>query len=151
MTEKMHSPVIKPVVTSPYGWRTLKGKPQFHDGIDFVNKDRKDTIVFAIWDGEVCLDVDYYDESKRWTDGRHSGGNFVILKHIIDGKLYYTRYMHIDKNTVTKDQKIRKGQTLGHYADVGFSYGAHLHLDMYDYKWKKIDPTPVLRQYGLEV
>jgi len=142
------SKLIRPVrephkVTSPYGQRYLQGKPQFHDGIDYINTER-DTSVLAIADGVVCLDVDFYEEAKRWTDKRHSAGNYVIIKHTIDDKIFYCRYMHLSQNSVMQGQAVKQGDFIGRYADVGFSFGAHLHFDMFDASWKKIDPTPVL-------
>ena len=150
-----HPPVKSPIVTSPYGWRTLNGKPQFHDGVDYVSPESNE--VFALWDGVIAHDMDYYEASKRWTDGRHSLGNFVIVKHVIDGKLYFVRYCHLSRNYVQAGQEVKRGQVLGRYADVGFSYGAHLHLDGYDYKWHKTwgplgggNFSKVLKEYGVK-
>lgn len=140
----LRSPVKKPIITSPYGERILNGKRQFHDGIDVISE-IGDTIVCAITDGVVCHDVDFYQEKKRWKDKRHSAGNYVIVKHIIDDKLYYTRYLHLTVNFCYQGQALEKGEPLGIYADVGRSYGAHLHFDMYNSKWKKIDPSFVLK------
>lgn len=140
---KLIWPVYEPHrITSPYGPRILNGTSQFHDGIDFVSGSTSE--VLAIADGQVCLDIDFYEESKRWTDGRMSGGNYVIIKHNLHGADYYCRYLHLIRNTVSKGDPVKQGQVIGRYADVGLSYGAHLHFDMYDASWKKIDPTPVL-------
>jgi murein DD-endopeptidase MepM/ murein hydrolase activator NlpD len=133
-------PVKKPYrITSPYGWRTLQKKQQFHDGIDFVSSSSKD--VLSILDGVVMFDMDNYDEALRWTDGKHSGGNMIIIKHEFNGKKYFARYLHLGKNTVKKSETIKEGHVIGQYSDVGYSFGAHLHFDLYDDKWKKIDPT----------
>ena len=134
------TPVKDAKVTSPYGWRTLNGKKQFHDGIDFVST-TGDNTVRAIADGKVCYDVDYYEESKRWTDKRHSAGNYLIIKHAINGKTYYGRYFHLGENYVSNGDVVVEGQAIGYYADAGISYGAHLHFDIYDDKWKKLNPT----------
>lgn len=141
---KLIRPVREPHrVTSPYGHRKLAGKDQFHDGIDYVSGSGSREVV-AIADGVVCLDVDFYEESKRWTDGRHSGGNMLIIKHRIHGADYYCRYLHLITNTVAKGEAVLQGRVIGEYADVGYSFGAHLHFDMFDSEWKKIDPTPVM-------
>lgn len=139
------SPVKDYKITSNYGPRILNGKEEFHDGIDFISKSGKN-IVHAIAEGVVCHDVDFYNEAKRWTDRRHSAGNYLIIKHHIphNGALYYVRYMHLDPNFCFQGQEIEKGEPIGLYKDVGRSYGAHLHLDMYDKNWNKIDPSFIL-------
>lgn len=144
----MISPVNNPRITSPYGNRRDPRDPQkvqFHDGIDLVSKD-KDTTVRAIAPGAVVFDMDNYREALRWTDPHHSAGNYLIIKHEIGGRVYYFRYLHLGSNTVANGQNVDEGKVIGHFADVGYSFGAHLHLDAYDENWKKIDPTPLVSE-----
>ena len=137
-------PIKEYRISSPYGKRILNGKEQFHDGIDFVSL-TNDKTVRAITDGIVCFDVDYYEEAKRWTDKRHSAGNYVIIKHNINDKLYYVRYIHLGINYCYEGQQVEKGEPVGVYADVGYSFGSHLHFDSYNSKWEKIDPSFMLK------
>jgi murein DD-endopeptidase MepM/ murein hydrolase activator NlpD len=139
----MTPPVKNPKITSPYGPRKLRGKKQFHDGIDFVSE-TGDNKVYSIGEGVVCLDFDYYENARRWIDKKHSAGNYIIIRTKIEGKEYYVRYLHIVINYVEIHQFIEEGAIIGEYGDVGYSFGAHLHLDMYNPNWRKIDPTPVL-------
>jgi murein DD-endopeptidase MepM/ murein hydrolase activator NlpD len=141
----MKPPVDKPVITSPYGMRTLNGKRQFHDGIDFVSGD-KSSNVYSILPGVVTLDYDHYDDGKRWSDPANSAGNYVIIKSNINGEDHFVRYLHLKENFVSENQKVEEGFLIGTYADVGFSFGAHLHLDMYNSRWVKIDPTPIINE-----
>lgn len=142
----MIEPVKKHRVSSPYGKRILKGKEQFHDGIDFVSK-VKSASVYSIGPGECTYDFDNYDDKKRWNlRDKHTAGNMVIIKTEIGGKQYYVRYLHLKENTLTNGQPVAEGDKIGEYADVGYSFGAHLHLDIYDMKWRKIDPTPILAE-----
>jgi len=144
MITKLIRPVFEPhKITSPYGERIIWGKKQFHDGIDYVNKNN-DQRVRAIADGVIVLDVDYYIHKLRWSDNRHSAGNFVILKHSIHGKDYFVRYMHLKENYVSKSDKVKQGTVLGEYANVGKSTGPHVHIDMYNQSWVKLDLTPIL-------
>jgi murein DD-endopeptidase MepM/ murein hydrolase activator NlpD len=129
-------------ITSPYGWRTLNGAKQFHDGIDWIGAN---TNVYAIAPGICAFDMDTYSEALRWTDQKHSAGNMVIIQHTINGFIFYVRYLHLIKNIISQKERIEEGQKIGEYADVGYSFGAHLHLDAYDNKWNKIDPTPLFR------
>jgi murein DD-endopeptidase MepM/ murein hydrolase activator NlpD len=150
-------PVKSPVVTSPYGPRVLNGQQQFHDGVDFVacgdngSVGSADRTVSSIGPGEVIYDKDNYQEAGRWTNPEDSAGNMVIVKTAIGGAAYYVRYLHLGINRVSVGQRVEAGQALGTYADAGYSFGAHLHLDAYTLDWTKIDPTPILRAAGVPV
>ena len=139
----MHLPVSNPYkITSGYGWRTLNGSKQFHDGIDFIGANKN---VYSIAPGICAFDMDNYSEALRWIDSKHSAGNMVIIQHTIDDAIYYVRYMHLLKNLISQKEYVTEGQKIGEYADVGYSFGAHLHLDVYDRAWKKLDPNVILK------
>jgi murein DD-endopeptidase MepM/ murein hydrolase activator NlpD len=143
-------PVKEPYrISSPYGWRTLQGKKEFHSGIDFVS-DSDSEDVLAIADGIVVYDQDDYDDALRWVDKHHSAGNMVILQHEIDGQSYYVRYLHLLENTIKKGERVNEGDVIGQYADVGRSFGAHLHIDAYDVDWKKLDITQLFIAGGID-
>jgi len=151
----LSAPVIAPVLTSDYGPRILNVVQQFHDGIDIVNAGQNvsdrlnpvNTQVFAIAPGIVCYDFDKYDDRFRFDLQGHkedSAGNMVIIDSEIEGIKYFIRYLHLIKNTVMQGDIIKTGQNIGDYADVGFSYGAHTHIDVFLHDWsKKIDPKSV--------
>lgn len=132
-------------ITSPYGMRTLNGKRQFHGGIDFIsaNNDRR---VYSIGGGVCCFDFDDYEDRKRWNDVKHSGGNYTIITTKIGGIQYYVKYLHLVENYISKGQIIKADDLIGKYADVGYSFGAHLHLNIYNSSWEPIDPTPILQK-----
>lgn len=146
----MVAPVFNPVVTSHYGPRVLAGKPDFHRGIDYVDG-TNDRRVRAVADGVVVLDFDSYDDAKRWIDPVHSAGNYICVQHTIEGQTYFARYLHLLKNTVTKLEKVSMGAVLGEYADVGFSYGAHVHFEIFNSAWQIVDPSEILRARGIPV
>lgn len=144
MTTKLIRPVEEPSkVTSPFGRRVINGEKQFHDGIDYASK-TNGLSVLAITDGVVTYDKDNYQHSDRFTDPADSAGNFVILKHLIHGMYYFVRYLHLGRNVVSIGQQVRRGDVLGFYGDYGYSYGPHVHLDMYTLNWVKINPTPIM-------
>jgi murein DD-endopeptidase MepM/ murein hydrolase activator NlpD len=143
----MRPPVNSPLITSPYGQKRNFPPfgPHIHDGIDYVDKNN-DRRVFAVADGVVVLDFDGYDPRLAWTDARHSLGNYIIVKHTLNGHDCFARYCHLIKNNVSHGQVIKEGFLLGEYADAGMSKGAHLHWDVYDEKWIKwTDPA----KYGV--
>src|SRR4030042_210708 len=122
----MRLPVDNARVTSGYGKRVLNGKEEMHAGVDFVSRER--STVYAIANGSVSYDMDNYKEALRWIDRKHSLGNFVIIDSFIDKKMHHIRYAHLLFNHVIVGQSIKEGDILGEYADVGYSFGPHLHI-----------------------
>jgi murein DD-endopeptidase MepM/ murein hydrolase activator NlpD len=108
------------LITSPFGWRTLNGVYEHHDGIDFVDANRKekvsDVYINAFADGKVVL-----------CGYGNSVGNYVDLLH--SGNIL-TRYHHMKNNSVrvTTGQQVKKGDILGIMGTTGYSTGIHLHF-----------------------
>ena len=147
----MISPVKNPIVTSPYGKRMLNGVEQFHPGIDYVSG-VGDPSVSSILPGIVVLDFDDYEDAKRWFDPKSSAGNYVCVQHFLpSGDYFFARYLHLAKNNVSHAQRIPEGYILGPYANVGISYGAHLHIESYDAKWVPTDIGLILGPAGIPV
>ena len=124
----MRLPVDNHIITSGYGERTLKDKKEFHDGIDF--KGLVDNNVFAVYNSVCTYDMDNYNEALRWVDKHHSGGNMVIIDFQIGNTLFHMRYLHLIDNLICIGQKLKEGDLIGHYGDVGYSFGPHLHNDL---------------------
>jgi murein DD-endopeptidase MepM/ murein hydrolase activator NlpD len=141
-------PIAEPYkITSPFGAK--RNIPPWgehtHDGVDLVSNFNQN--VYAAAGGKVISDRDTYEHAKRWVAGSgNSVGNRVIIESIIDGKKYFCAYYHLIENYVEEKQDILTGQLIGMYADVGMSYGAHLHFMMWDEHWKVVNP-----QIGLGV
>lgn len=57
-------------------------------------------------------------------------GNYVILKHEIDGKTFYTVYAHLSKVNVKTNDSISQGQLIGESGNTGNSTGPHLHIEL---------------------
>ena len=149
-------PVSRPIVTSRYGWRMLNGQRQWHPGIDYVSPETE--LVRAILPGEVAIDFDEYEHAKRWS-GPHTAGNYLCIKHETPpgglrrqfGLHTFWRYLHLENNECALHQLVNQGDIIGRYGDVGFSYGAHLHLEAYTLKWEPMDPRPILQALGVPV
>lgn len=116
-------------VTSPYGWRTLNGVREFHYGQDIVGDN--DWNVRAIWD---CVKV---EAVPGYNGGR---GNLV--------RLYYNNTLrvicqHLNKIYITTGQKVKQGDKVGLMGQTGYSFGAHLHIEVQVYKnggWYAVEP-----------
>lgn len=139
-------------IRSPYGYRTLDGVLQFHDGLDILGSNDD---LLAIYDGEVFFSTDIY-ESKH--DG--TGCRTVVLKHKIGDKVLLVQYSHCNDIYVQVGDHVKKGQVIalmgwtGEVRPYG-KQGKHLHVSMYyvDDAWKwnyktrdkyRFDPQQIL-------
>jgi len=129
------------------GIRITRGISLFHRGVDMKlsNFDRR---VYAFEGGTVVKVFNNYNPKKRWSDWINSGGNYVVIKSRMQGKDCLMRYLHLYNLKVKVGQKIGKNQLLGQYDDIGYSFGAHLHLDVHDMQGKLMDPLPDLSDYA---
>lgn len=109
-----------------------------HNGIDLVSASGKDLSIIAIAEGTVLTATDGIDGYNEY----NTCGNFVKILHS-NGLI--TRYLHMTKNTicVKQGQKIKKGDKLGIMGNTGYSFGKHLHFDVFDGQ-AYVDPLPYL-------
>lgn len=132
-------------ISSDYGVERVlpDGRRQIHDGIDFISTSG-DRTVFSLTNGYVAYDFDDYCHLRRYQKP-NTGGNMIIVTSVIKGVTYHIRYLHLVKNNVVKGQMVYDGMPIGEYGDVGYSFGAHVHLDVYTADWsKKINPHSIL-------
>lgn len=110
-------PIAKPVtVTSEFGWRTLDGVEEFHNGIDIVNNNPT-TPIYASQAGEIVVST-----------FENSYGNYVVILHA-DG--IYTGYAHMSERIVSVGDTVNRGQQIGNMGNTGNSFGAHLHFQFF--------------------
>ena len=72
-----------------------------------------------------------------------SWGNNVLIWHNQD---YSTRYAHCSSLAVTPGQYVEQGQTIGYVGNTGYSFGYHLHFEVY-YGGSRVNPDPYLGIY----
>lgn len=108
-----------------------------HKGIDIVKYKNSLDYVIAHSSGVVEKVVKNYNRTDK-TGGSY--GNYVLIKH---SNGYYTLYAHLKYGSVTvsKGQKVKKGQVLGYMGNTGYSKGAHLHFEVRNRKNERINPT----------
>ncbi|RKW23669.1 hypothetical protein D8B46_03045 [Candidatus Gracilibacteria bacterium] len=97
-----------------YGWDVGYGG---HMGVDIVTA--KGTPVYATADGEVI-------NAKTGS----AEGNFVSIKHNINGKTIVSNYLHLSEYLVSKGQTVRAGDLIGRVGSTGNSTGNHLHFQI---------------------
>lgn len=112
--------------------RKPNGTWGFHYGVDMAAQ--RGTPVYAVDDGVVV--------QAQYVAGY---GNTVVIQH--DAR-YKTRYAHLDRIYVRKDQSVSKRQRIGSVGDTGFTIksgkdASHLHLEVYDHG-KQVNPLNYL-------
>jgi hypothetical protein len=111
-----------------------------HKGIDLAAD--PGTRVVAVADGEIV-------KAGNFNDGF---GGQVLIKHVTeDGKVFYTRYAHLNKWYARENEKITKGEKIGEsggekgHPNAGRSEGPHLHFEVLDGGLVAKDPEPYLK------
>ena len=123
--------------TSAFGMRNNAR----HKGID-LKADSGDRIVAAL-PGVII-------KSDDTSDPQGYGGQ-ILIKHDIDGKIFYTRYAHLRKRYVVANETVSQGEKIGEAGggendpNKGRATGPHLHFELLDYGQKPIDPEPYLK------
>lgn len=95
-----------------------------HNGTDIWSP-HEPCIIEAPYDGVVL-------EAKKSTAPGGGFGNYVVLRHKINGKDYTSLYAHMKDGSlkVKKGQKVEAGQMLGKMGTTGMSTGKHLHWEL---------------------
>jgi murein DD-endopeptidase MepM/ murein hydrolase activator NlpD len=102
-----------------------KGKLKY--AIDFSCKE--ETKIYASLGGKVVYVKQDSKvggpDKKYWYDG-----NRIVIKHMNDE---YTGYEHLKFNgsKVKVGQTVRKGQLIGYTGNTGFTFGPHLHFEVF--------------------
>ncbi len=118
-------PVKNGNLSSKYGIRKdpFNGRRRMHAGIDIAA--RSGTRIYPLGKGKVIF------------SGKKSGyGNIIEIRH---GKNIISRYAHLKKSFVKKDQLINKNDIIAQVGSTGRSTGPHLHLEIL-LSGKTIDP-----------
>ena len=84
------------------------------------------------------------DQLQYWNGntktGMQSYGNMVRINHgVYDGGLLQSRYAHMSKILVKKDDNVYRGQIIGYMGATGNAIGQHLHFEVL-WKGKRYNP-----------
>ncbi|RPG58463.1 MAG: M23 family metallopeptidase [Flavobacteriales bacterium TMED191] len=129
-------PAIQPVsnenlkrMASGYGLRIdpIYKTKKFHYGMDFSAP--IGTPIYATGDGTI--------EKIKRSRSKKDYGNYILINHGYD---YQSFYAHLDKVLVSKGQKVKRGDLIGHVGNTGKSTAPHLHYEI-RYKKQKINPV----------
>ncbi len=112
----MINPVPAASVSSRYGWRVLRGKSDFHEGLDLAAW--KGTSIYAAASGEVI----YAGYSQSY-------GNHIKIRHE-DGLI--TLYAHCSELLVDTGDIVSQADEIGLVGSTGNSTGYHCHFEVYE-------------------
>ena len=87
------------------------------------------TPIYATGDGTI--------EKIKRSRSKKDYGNYILINHGYD---YQSFYAHLDKVLVSKGQKVKRGDLIGHVGNTGKSTAPHLHYEI-RYKKQKINPV----------
>ena len=118
------------VLTSKFGWRDdpINGEQAYHRGVDIRGERGEE--VKATADGIVKIEA--------YTKG---DGRYVMIDH---GNGFVTKYAHLKKSLVKKDDTVLRGQVIGLVGSTGRSTGPHVHYEIH-YNDKIVNPTRFVR------
>ncbi|MBQ4159807.1 MAG: peptidoglycan DD-metalloendopeptidase family protein [Clostridia bacterium] len=116
-------------ITSEFGTRTFRGRPDNHTGIDIAVP--QGTPVLAAEDGVVLV--------SGWSKSGY--GNYITINH---GSIT-TLYAHNSVLQVNAGQTVKKGQQIALAGSTGNSTGPHIHFGVIDNSTGKYtNPRPYI-------
>jgi murein DD-endopeptidase MepM/ murein hydrolase activator NlpD len=135
LLHEMGWPVINPVISSTYGYRSsCKQCSSFHGGVDFTPG--RGTPVMSAMRGVVV---------KVEDSGQY--GVHVIIKHDLHKQVWHTVYAHMQRGSVPIEIKpgtsVEIGDVIGKVGSTGLSTGPHLHFEV-RVDGIKVNPMPLL-------
>lgn len=128
-------------ISSGFGDRAApcRGCSTSHSGIDF--NPGAGAAIFAIADGVVV----------EHQDGHGSWGNYVVIRHTIDGQTVFSGYAHMQSasSPLAVGEEIRVGDFVGLVGATGQATGAHLHFTISIGEQNHfVDPFTFLKTYA---
>ena len=114
------------IVNSDFGRRDVNSGSKIHKGIDILVN--KGTPVHAVADGRVIK-----------VNRDSNSGNYIVIKHTLGDKEFFTKYLHLDSVTPGLALRhVKKGDIIARSGDTGIG-GAHLDYRI-EYKGFPVDP-----------
>lgn len=136
------------VVTQKYKNKSANYKGGYHIGTDIRLKNDPNRSVFAIAEGSV-IKVDTTSDFNWFRPGSWGKGspygNHIIIKHVIEGEIYFSLYAHLSDPKVRIGDTVASGELIAVGGNTGMSTADHLHLELRKDRnllSRNIDPAP---------
>lgn len=115
-------------ITVNYGERVhpITKEKMKHSGVDLKGEVGEPVTVTE--DGEIVetdFDVIY--------------GNYIKVKHELNGEISYSKYGHLSKIDVVVGDRVKRGDKIGEVGATGMATGPHLHFEMQNANGESID------------
>ncbi len=118
-------PVRDVAITQGYGMTSYAKKGAYgggpHNGVDFAAD--TGTSVYAAMGGKV-LAMGSMTKNGKW----YGYGRWIAIDH---GNGLVTLYGHLSKQSVSRGEKVDKGEKIGLSGNTGYSSGPHLHFSVF--------------------
>ncbi len=103
-----------------------------HGGIDIPTGELGKNVL-AVANGTVTSVKNECKHISAKCDCGGGWGNYITIKHTVNGVVYYSRYAHLTLNSikVKKGDAVASGQLIGLSGSSGQSSGPHLHLELF--------------------
>ncbi len=108
---------VEGIITSDFGWRRLRGRKEFHTGVDIA----------APYGSKVVATAPGYVMFAGWIKGY---GYTVIIYH---GYGFVTLYAHMSAIEVERGEKVSRSRVRGYVGSTGRTTGPHLHYEVIKY------------------
>jgi len=115
-------------ITANYGERIhpITKEKMKHSGVDL--KGAIGDPVTVVEDGEV-VEADF--------DTTY--GNYIMVKHEVNGEVIYSKYGHLSKIDVKVGDFVNNGDKIGEVGATGMATGPHLHFEMQNANGESMD------------
>lgn len=139
-------PIDTPYISSDYGWRVLRGRRSFHNGIDFVKPVATDTSgspIYAVKGGTI---------TKLVTQEDGNGGGVRVRIRSTENPTIEYNYFHMltnSNNHLTLGQVVNQGDQIGEVGSTGSSTAPHLHFEIWNGTLNRIDPYSIFPELAL--
>lgn len=131
-------PVNQPFkISSCFGRRIdpITHLPSDHKGMDVVPT--SDSTIYSIYDGVIStVSMSKPSSFNCKSDcGGYAGGNYIIIRHEINGSVYISKYLHLQQEVlegISVGATVDAGQAIGIMGSTGKSTNDHLHFSLYN-------------------
>lgn len=130
------------LVTQEYAANRSAIQPGGHTGMDFrtpvgtpVYAEADGVIVFACWSDDLGWPNSYYVATSSVLPNPRGGRGGAGIVVGLDTGPHLFIHAHLSRTDLNNGDHVKQGQLIGYTGDTGYTFGAHLHLDVLPDRW----------------